>query len=63
MTKTKQAIKEANKMADKELLKSKLEGYKANAIKWLDTEVYGYKRGKILAIAVIVIIAVTQANP
>ncbi|MDA7760519.1 hypothetical protein N8909_00585 [bacterium] len=50
-------------MADKELLKAKLDGYKASAIKWLDTEVYGYKRGKILAIAVIVIIAVTQANP
>jgi hypothetical protein len=50
-------------MADKELLKLKLDGYKASAIKWLDTEVYGYKRGKILAIAAIVIILVMQANP
>ena len=58
MTKTKQAIKEVNRMADKEILKAKLEGYKKSAIEWLDTEVYCYKRGKILFVAVIVILAV-----
>ncbi len=63
MTKAKKAIKEANKMADKQLLKLKLDGYKASAIKWLDTKVYGYKRGKILAITAILIIVVMQTNP
>jgi hypothetical protein len=58
MTKAKQAIKEVNKMADKEIFKAKLEGYKKNAIEWLDTEVYGYKRGKILFITAIVVLAV-----
>jgi len=53
MTKTKQAINEVNKMADKAILKAKLEGYKADAIKWLDGEAYGYKRGKLLLIAAI----------
>lgn len=60
MTKTKKAINEVNKMADKEILKAKLEGYKKSAIKWLDTEVYGYKRGKILFVVAIMILAIAS---
>ena len=62
MTKTKQAIKEANKMADLALLKSKVQGYIKTGIDWLDTEFYGHKRGKIIFIAAIVIMAIVQVS-
>jgi len=48
MTKTKKAVKELNKMADKEILKARIAARKAEATKWLETEVYGYKRGTYL---------------
>jgi hypothetical protein len=58
--KANKAIKEANKMADLELLKSKIDGYKKTAKDWLDVEVHGYKRSKIiLAFAVIVIVVLS----
>ena len=60
MTKTKQAIKEANKMADLAILKSKVRGYIKTGVKWLDKEFYGHKRGKIIFIAAIVIMALVQ---
>ncbi len=60
MSKTKQAIKEVNRMADLELLKSKVRGYASNAVKWLDVEFYGHKRGKLLFVAAIVIMVVAQ---
>jgi hypothetical protein len=57
MTKTKQAISEVNKMADKELLKAKIDGYKKQAKEWLNVEVYGYSRKKIvIAVGVMAII-------
>ena len=39
MTKTKQAIKEANKMADKAILKAKFDAYKTATKEWLDVSV------------------------
>jgi hypothetical protein len=62
MTKTKKAVKEVNKMADKEILKAQLAGYKAKLEKWLDVEVYGYKRGKILLAVIVVVAAVVTAS-
>jgi len=54
MTKPKKAINEVNKMADQEILKAKVKGYIKDAVKWLDVEVYGYKRGKIIFVAAII---------
>ncbi len=48
MTKTKRAVKELNKMADKEILKARIAARKAEATKWLETEVCGYTRGTYL---------------
>ncbi len=62
MTKTKKAVKEVNKMADKEILKAQLAGYKAKLKQWLDVEVYGYKRGKILLAAIVAVAAVLSAS-
>lgn len=62
MTKTKQAIKEANKMADLAILKSKVKGYIKTGVEWLDTEFYGHKRGKIIFVAAIVIMALVQVS-
>lgn len=47
-------------MADKAILKAKIEGYKASVSSWLKTEVYGYKRSKILAVAAIVVLIVVS---
>ena len=58
MTKTKKAIKEVNKMADKAILKAQIAAYKASAKAWLNIEVYGFKRGKILLAALVIIAAV-----
>jgi hypothetical protein len=62
MTKTKRAVKEVNKMADNELLKQAIKSIKLDAIKWLNVEVYGYKRKSILLVAAgfILAIALTQ---
>jgi len=62
MTKTKKAIKEVNQMADKAILKAQFDAYKAKAKKWLDVEVYGYKRGKILLAVLVMIAAVITAS-
>jgi len=62
MTKTKQAIKEANRMADLELLKSKFRGYIKAGVDWLDVEFYGHKRGKIIFVAAVVIMALVQVS-
>ena len=62
MTKTKKAIKEANKVADREILKARLAGLYAAGLCWLDTEVHGFKRGKILLVAVVMIAAVITAS-
>jgi hypothetical protein len=61
MTKTKKAIKEANKMADLEILKAQTKA-KIQAVKdWLNVEVYGYKRKKIVIIsAVFALIIISQ---
>lgn len=61
MTDTKKAIKEANKMADLEILKAQAKS-KLQAVKeWLDVEVYGYKRKKILLVfAVAVLFVLSQ---
>ena len=62
MTQVKKAIKESNKMADLEILKSQYKA-KAKQVKdWLEVEAYGYKRKKILGMFVImtlVIIAIS----
>ena len=62
MTKTKKAIKEANKVADKEIMKARLAGLYAAGLSWLDVEFNGIKRGKILLAALIVIVAVLTAS-
>ena len=62
MTKTKQAIKEANKMADLALLKSKVRGYIKTGVDWLDTEFYGHKRGKLIFVAAILIMVLVQVS-
>lgn len=62
MTKTKRAVKEVNQMADKAILKAQLDAYKAKAKEWLAVEVYGYKRGKILLAAVVIVAAVLSAS-
>ena len=61
MTNTKKAIKEANKMADLEILKAQAKS-KLQAVKdWLNVEVYGYKRKKILLVfAVAVLFVLSQ---
>ena len=58
MTSKQKAIKEANKMADKEILKSQLKNLKASIKDWLGVKVYGYKRGTILVAALIIVAAV-----
>lgn len=62
MTKTKKAIKEANKTADKEILKAQYAANKVIIEKWLNVRVYGIKRGTILLSALIVIAAVFSAS-
>lgn len=61
MTKTKKAINEVNKMADKEILKSKIDGYKKQAREWLNVEVYGYSRKKILFCVGIMLVLLAEA--
>jgi hypothetical protein len=58
MTKTKKAVKELNKTADKAILKAQLDAFKSKAKKWLDVEVYGFKRGKILLAFIVVVAAI-----
>lgn len=58
MTKTKQAIKEANKMADKAIIKAKFDAYKAATKEWLDVSVGGYQRKHILLGALIIVAVV-----
>lgn len=61
MTKTKKAIKEANKMADLEILKAQTKAKIQEVKDWLNVEVYGYKRKKILMIsAVFALIIISQ---
>lgn len=62
MTKTKRAIKEVNQMADRAILKAKLAGLYAAGLSWLDVEVYGFKRGKILLAVLVMIAAVITAS-
>ena len=62
MTKTKRAVKEVNQMADRAILKAKLAGIYAAGLCWLDSEVYGFKRGKILLAAFVLVAAVTTAS-
>ena len=62
MTKTKRVIKEVNQMADKAILKAQIDAYKAKAKAWLDVEVYGFKRGKILLAEVVLIVIVSTAS-
>lgn len=56
MTKTKKAVKEVNKMADREILKAQIEAKKAKIKEWLGVEVYGYTRRKILLSAIVVVV-------
>ena len=56
MTKTKKAVKEVNKMADREILKAQIEAKKAKIKEWLSVEVYGYTRRKILLTAIVVLV-------
>jgi hypothetical protein len=58
MTKTKRAVKEVNKMADREILKSQIAGQIVKCKQWLNVEVYGYKRAKILLATIIIVVAV-----
>ena len=62
MTKTKKAVKEVNQMADKAILKAQFDAYKTKAKEWLAVEVYGYKRGKILLAAIVMVAAVISAS-
>ena len=62
MTKTKRAIKEVNQMADKAILKAQFDAFKAKAKAWLDVEVYGHSRGKILLAAFVMVAAVITAS-
>lgn len=62
MTKTKKAVKEVHQMADKAILKAQLDAFKSKAKKWLDVEVYGYKRGKILLAVIVMVAAVITAS-
>jgi hypothetical protein len=49
-------------MADIAILKSKVKGYVSDAVKWLDGEFYGHKRGKLIFVAAIVIMALVQVS-
>jgi hypothetical protein len=60
MTETKKAIKEANKMADLEILKAQTKAKLQTVKDWLDVEVYGHKRKKILIISVIALLIITS---
>ena len=62
MTKTKKAVKEVNQMADRAILKAKLAGLYAAGLSWLDSEVHGFKRGKILLAVVVMIVMVITAS-
>lgn len=62
MTKAKKAIKEANKVADQQILKARLEGLYSNTKAWLKAEAYGYSRGKILLAVIVMIAAVITAS-
>lgn len=62
MTKTKKAVKEVNQMADRAILKAKLAGLYAAGLSWLDSEVHGFKRGKILLAVVVMIAIVSTAS-
>jgi len=62
MTKTKKAIKEANKVADQEILKARLAGLYAAGVAWLDTEAFGHKRGHILLATAVFITIVFIAS-
>lgn len=58
MTKTKKAINEVNKMADKEILKAQIKGYRKKLTTWLKVKAYGYERGHILLCVIIMLLAV-----
>jgi hypothetical protein len=45
-------IREAHKMADKALLKAKLDSARKDAVEWLQGEADGFKRWHILAFAI-----------
>lgn len=52
MTSKQKAIKEANKMADLELIKSKFNNAKKQTVEWLQGEADGFKRWHIILFAV-----------
>lgn len=56
--KAKKAVKEANKVADIELIKSKISGYRKNVLDWLNSETYGYKRLSIIVAVIVAIIVI-----
>jgi hypothetical protein len=62
MTKAKKAVKEVNQMADRAILKAKLAGIYAAGLSWLNSDVHGFKRGKILLAAVVLIVIVSTAS-
>ena len=49
-------------MADKAILKAQFDAYKAKAKAWLDVEVYGFKRGKIVLAVLVMVAAVITAG-
>lgn len=53
--KAKKAVKEANKVADIELIKSKISGYRKNVLDWLNSETNGYKRWTIILVVIVTI--------
>lgn len=58
MTKTKKAINEVNKMADREILKAQIKGYRKKLTTWFKVKAYGYERGHILLCVIIMLLAV-----
>jgi len=56
--KAKKAVKEANKVADIELIKSKISGYRKNVLDWLNSETYGYKRFSIIVAVIVAIVVI-----
>jgi len=56
--KAKKAVKEANKVADIELIKSKVSGYRKNVLDWLNSETYDYKRFSIIVAVIVAIVVI-----
>lgn len=60
MTKTKRAVKQANKQADKAIRKAKKEEFRAELENWFDKEVKGIKNWHICAAIVVTSIIVNS---